>query len=129
MSNDSTDLKRAVREKLEGNGTIHELKARIRAEIFQSIEDKTFPLPDKPPEVYLAFQLIKEFLDSLNLKNTSSVFVEEVGLQKEVTDRDFIASELGFHLTDSSQAKSVPLLLSLIQILQNQKNDGQNSDA
>ena len=127
MNGDHTDLKRAVREKLESKGIIHELKARIRAEVFQTVEDKSFRMPDETPEVFLACQLIKEFLDNFNLSNTSAVFVEELGRPDADIDREFISNELGFYIPNTSPAngKTVPLLISLIEVLQRQKSDRQ----
>mmetsp|Transcript_33276 Transcript_33276/g.33894 ORF Transcript_33276/g.33894 Transcript_33276/m.33894 type:complete len:144 (+) Transcript_33276:200-631(+) len=131
MSSDCDDLSGAVRQRLETKGVIHEIKARIRAEIFHTMEDKSSSMPEKPADVFIAFELVKEFLDSFHLHNTLSVFVEECGQPTEMrTDREFVANELGFSLPKSGaiseKEENIPLLISLVQILQKQRIETQN---
>eukprot|EP01036_Dinobryon_divergens_P038821 gene38821-51031_t len=119
MDHGTDDLKDALRRKLDSKGVLKEIKARIRAEVFNAIEDKSITMPEKPPEVYLASELIKEFLDCFHLSNTLSVFVEESGQPTEMrTDRHFLANELGFSLPTGEQDGPMPLLIMIIKQLQ-----------
>jgi lisH domain-containing protein FOPNL len=112
------DLKTAVRTALESKGVIHDMKAKIRAEIYHTVEDKSVTTPERPAEVYLASELIKEFLNLFHLNNTSSVFHEEFCQSMDMSiDRQFIANELGFNLP-AYDNKEIPLLVILVQYLQ-----------
>ena len=113
------DLKSAVREALERKGVLKQLKSRLRAEVYHCLEDKSIKLPEKPPDVFLAVELIRDLLITLKLENTMSVFNEELGQPPQmICDRDFIGGELGFNVKEaSSHAKQVPLLVQLVHHL------------
>ena len=122
MEISSDDLKTAIRRKLESTGAIDAIKSRIRAEVFHSIEEKSIPLPDKPAEVYLAHEILKEFLTYFHLPNTLSVFLEESGQPTEMrTDRDFVAQEIGFTLPPNDERDQLPLLIMILKQLQAEK--------
>ena len=79
------DLQSAVKEALERKGVMKDVKARLRASVFSCLEDKTVPLPaKKSKDLYLASELIRDFLISLNLGSSLSVFLEEMGQPDEV---------------------------------------------
>ena len=127
------DLKSAVRQALEKKGVIKDLKARLRSEVYQCLEDKTYKMPDKPPDVYLATELVRELLISLKMENTLSVFCEEMGQPMEMRcDREFLGDELGFNVgrgtavTTALKGKenspaSIPLLVQLVNHLRHNK--------
>ena len=72
-------------------------------------------------DLYLAQELIREYLISLQHNNTLSVYCEETGQPREMgTDRIFIGGELGFNVSQSDS--SVPLLLLLVQQLRKNKD-------
>jgi lisH domain-containing protein FOPNL len=114
------DLQSAVKEALNRQGVLKNVKARLRAEIFNCLEDKTVPLPEKKSkDVYLAAELVRELLESLGLQNSLSVFSEEIGQSTETRcDPQFLAGELGFNITaetGTEQRKdSIPLLVQLV---------------
>ena len=127
------DLKAAVRQALEKKGVIKDLKARLRSEVYQCLEDKTFKMPDKPPDVFLATELVRELLISLKMENTLAVFCEEMGQPTEMRcDREFIGDELGFNVSRGSAIINVlkgkenspapiPLLVQLVNHLRQNK--------
>ena len=61
------------------------LKSQLRAEVYHTLEDKSFiasedaNITEKPRDVYLASELIRELLMSFGLNNSLSVFNEEMG--------------------------------------------------
>jgi hypothetical protein len=89
------------------------------------LEDKSFALPNKPPEIFLASEMIREFLINLGLDNTLSVFNEEIGQPFEMrVDRELIAGELGLNILGSSA--KVPLIVQIIQYLMKNKDETLN---
>lgn len=116
------DLINAVQDALKRRGLYSKLKAQVRAEVYNILEDKAVPLPEKPPEVFIASELIKEFLSLLNLNNTLSVFCEEMGQPREMAvDRGVIGAELG--LNTLATEPSIPLLMMIIEHLKRARLD------
>lgn len=114
-------IPRVVRECLERKGVMGDLKARIRAEVFHALEDKASPCPSKPRGVFLASELIRDYLQSFELRSTNAVFIEESGQPVEMLiDRHFLGEELGVNLVGASE--DVPLLVLLIEHLTRLKN-------
>ena len=119
----SSELHTVMMESLKRRGVLGKISANVRAEVFHMLEDKTVPMPDKPAEMYLATELIREFLMSSELNSSLSVFNEECGQPSEMrVDREFIGGELGFNLIDeSASARETPLLVLLVSHLLTQK--------
>eukprot|EP01039_Chlorochromonas_danica_P003546 gene3546-3883_t len=116
----SDDLLSAVESSLQRSGAYRKIKGQIRAHVYHALEDKTVSLPDKPPDVFLAAELVKDFLTRFNLGNTCSVFCEEMGQPEEMAvDRELLGEELGVSTVGSDD--NMPLLLLLIQHMKNQK--------
>lgn len=115
------DLSALVRENLEKNGVITDLKGKIRAEIFHTLEDKsTHAAPNPKGAIFLASQLIRDYLNEFELYNTASVFNEESGQPTEArVDRHFLGEELGLNL--KTPESKVPLLVLLVEYLQMRK--------
>lgn len=115
-----TDLKSAIKEALDRKGVMKDMRARLRASVFHCLEDKSVPLPTKKSkDLYISTELVREFLISLNLENTLSVFCEELGQESEMNcDKEFIAGELGFNArarNGEENIDSIPLLTLLVQ--------------
>jgi lisH domain-containing protein FOPNL len=114
------DLKLAIKEALDRKGVMKDMRARLRASVFHCLEDKSVPLPTKKSkDLYLSTELVREFLISLNLENTLSVFCEELGQESEMNcDKEFVAGELGFNVrprNGEENIDSIPLLTLLVQ--------------
>ena len=117
-----TDLKAAVKEALERKGVLKDVRARMRASVYNCLEDRSVTLPEKRSrDLYLASELVRDFLISLNLSSTLSVFCEEMGQPSEILcDREFVAGEVGFSLSSKDKDncnESIPLIISLVQKL------------
>ena len=111
-----TDLVDAITEALKRKGVYSAIKSKLRAEVFHTLEDKTVIAPSKPRDVFLASELIREFLMKFKLDNSNSVFSEEFGQPPAMQiDRQFVAGELG--LNPQGTDESMPLLIQIIQML------------
>ena len=62
-----------VKETLENRGSLTQIKARIRGEVFNALDDQTEPRPKLSNENVLINELIREYLEFNNYKYTSSV--------------------------------------------------------
>lgn len=62
-----------MKETLERQGTLNQVKARIRAEVFNALDDQTESRPPLTSENLLIIELVREFLDFNGYKYTSSV--------------------------------------------------------
>merc|ERR1711963_449863 len=90
----SQDLKEVLKESLSNSGALGEIKARIRSEIFRSLDDPSEVKPPVSNENLLIYELIREFLDYNQCKNASSVLTSEIGLPTVPLDREFLGNEL-----------------------------------
>lgn len=117
-NHEADKLKDMVREALDRKGVLKHIKSKLRSEIYHVLENKVDPMPEKTKEVFIATEMIREFLTNLNLTNTLSVFLEEIGQPKDmIIDRPYICSELGVNVNNTS----IPLLINLIEYLHNNK--------
>ncbi|XP_023680989.2 centrosomal protein 20 isoform X1 [Paramormyrops kingsleyae] len=107
-----TELKSALKEALEARGALAQLKARIRAEVFNALDDKSEPRPPLPRENLLINELIREYLEFNKYRYTASVLSAESGQPEVPLDRQFIANEL--NVVEDASASSVPLLYGLL---------------
>ena len=83
-------------------------------------------MPEKPRDIYLASELIREYLINFRLDNSNSVFCEESGQPEQmIVDREFLAGELGLNAQGSNE--KIPLLVLLIQYLSKLKHDNLNA--
>lgn len=127
-----SDLKEVIREALERKGVLQQIKAQIRTEVFLSLEgdhdrggkeelEEERNSYEKSSEIFLACELIRELLMSLNYKNTLTVFCQESGPMTEMLiQKDYLATELGISLSKEDQ--NIPLLLLIIQMLKDMKS-------
>eukprot|EP00053_Salpingoeca_punica_P001199 m.32468 g.32468 ORF g.32468 m.32468 type:complete len:128 (-) comp10891_c0_seq1:928-1311(-) len=107
-----SDLKDALRSELERRGTLGSLKAQIRSEIFDALEDDKAEKPALPAENLLINELIREYLEFNNYKYTSSVLAAESGLPRQALDRQLLCNEL--HIRPDPPESKVPLLYGML---------------
>ncbi|XP_075894233.1 centrosomal protein 20 [Nelusetta ayraudi] len=107
-----TELKSALRDTLESQGVLNQLKARIRAEVFSALDDQREPRPPLSHENLLINELIREYLEFNKYRHTASVLAAESGQPEVPLDRQFLANEL--RVAEDSSSKSVPLLYGLV---------------
>lgn len=118
----SDDIASAVQEALQRSGAYRKIKAQIRAQVFQTLEDKTVAMPEQPPDVFLASLLVRDFMSKFKLSNSLSVFCEEMGQPDEMrVDRELVGGELGLNTAGSDD--NMPLLLLLVQHLKAQRRE------
>ncbi|XP_070316977.1 centrosomal protein 20 isoform X2 [Odocoileus virginianus] len=77
------ELKAVLKDTLEKRGVLGHLKARIRAEVFNALDDESEPRPSLSHENFLINELIREYLEFNKYKYTASVLIAEDHLRKE----------------------------------------------
>ncbi|KAJ3217103.1 hypothetical protein HDU67_008480 [Dinochytrium kinnereticum] len=93
------DLKMAVKESLDSRGVLADLKARLRAEIFKTIQDKG-QRPAPAFETAVVNELIAEYLNYNGYSHSLSVFKAEVnGVSKPNRSREDVAMDLKIDLS------------------------------
>ncbi|XP_009558632.2 centrosomal protein 20 isoform X2 [Cuculus canorus] len=101
-----------LRDTLEKRGALGQIKARIRAEVFNALDDQSEPRPPLSHENLLINELIREYLDYNKYKYAASVLTAESGQPEVPLDRQFLAKEL--NIVEDANGKSVPLLYGII---------------
>ncbi|KAF0687645.1 Aste57867_20629 [Aphanomyces stellatus] len=115
-----SDLKDALKETLEARGSMGQIKARIRAEIFQAL-DEGAPKAKLSNENLIINELIREYLEYNGYRHALSVFLPESGQPVEKPfQRRFLAQEL--NIVDDPRFNQVPLLYSIVTALQDSKH-------
>jgi lisH domain-containing protein FOPNL len=64
-----------VKDTLENRGVLGQLKARIRAEVFNALDDQSESAPPLSNENLLVNELIREYLEFNKYKYTASVLM------------------------------------------------------
>ena len=109
---------------MEKRGTLNQIKAKIRSEIFSSLEDNNDQIPKLPHENLLINELIREYLEFNDYKFTNSVFMKgylfylvllifiissktifllETGQPTHLLSKDLVITELGLKDTQVSK--------------------------
>ncbi|KAL0617474.1 Centrosomal protein 20 [Plecturocebus cupreus] len=83
-----------LKDTLEKKGVLGHLKARIRAEVFNALDDDREPRPSLSHENLLINELIREYLEFNKYKYTASVLIAESGQPVVPLDRQFLIHEL-----------------------------------
>ncbi|CAF0904588.1 unnamed protein product [Rotaria sordida] len=106
------DLRSAVKQTLEQNGSLAATRAKLRADIFATLQDPTEVKPRIPHENLLINELILEYLNYNNLHCAASVLAVESGQPTPSLGRAFVAEQLNIH--DDDKTRQLPLLYSLL---------------
>ena len=99
------ELKDVLRETLENRGALGSVRAHLRAEVSNALEDRTgLARPEISDENLIINELIREYLVFNRYRSTLSVLLPESG-QPETPpfDRDFLAREIRVRETDNSR--------------------------
>ncbi|XP_042638999.1 centrosomal protein 20 [Orycteropus afer afer] len=121
-----TELKAVLKDTLEKKGVLGHLKARIRAEVFNALDDEREPRPPLSHENLLINELIREYLEFNKYKYTSSVLVAESGQPVVPLDRQFLIREL--NAFEEPKDNTIPLLYGILaHFLHGSKDDIQNA--
>ena len=73
------ELKEVLKETLEDRGVLQEVKARIRAEIFNTLNEKPTKKPELSNENLIINELIREYLVFNNYTHALAVLLPESG--------------------------------------------------
>ncbi|EDK97392.1 RIKEN cDNA 0610037P05 [Mus musculus] len=120
-----TELKAVLKDTLEKRGVLGHLKARIRAEVFNALDDDREPRPSLSHENLLINELIREYLEFNKYKYTASVLIAESGQPVVPLDRQFLIREL--NAFEESKDNSIPLLYGILaHFLRGPPNGAQN---
>lgn len=106
------ELKKLIHENLERKGVLQEMKAKIRAEVFNSLNDKSVEKPELSNENLIVNELIREYFEYNNYKYSTAVLVAESGQPNIPLDREFLSQELD--VRDDKETVKLPLLYSLV---------------
>ncbi|CAF0758042.1 unnamed protein product [Didymodactylos carnosus] len=110
-----------VKKSLESNGSLAELRAKLRSDIFQTLQDPNEVKPKLPNENLLLNELILEYLKYNNWNCAASVLTAESGQPTTSLGRTFVAEQL--NVFDDEKMQRVPLLYSMLtHFMSNSKN-------
>ena len=84
--NVNNNVTSAVRDTLESRGVLDQLKARLRAEVFSALEDRSEPRPPLSHHNLLINQLVGDYLEFNQYRHAASVL--KAGEFKPETARD-----------------------------------------
>ncbi|KAK3091288.1 hypothetical protein FSP39_018675 [Pinctada imbricata] len=101
-----------IKETLENRGSLGQIKARIRAEVFSALDDQAEIRPPLSNENMIINELIREYLEFNKYKYSSSVLVAESGQPKAPLGREFLSREL--NIREDRQTSTVPLLYGIL---------------
>uniref|UniRef100_A0A8D2PMN9 Centrosomal protein 20 n=1 Tax=Zosterops lateralis melanops TaxID=1220523 RepID=A0A8D2PMN9_ZOSLA len=101
-----------LKDTLEKRGALAQIKARIRAEVFNALDDQSEPRPALSRENLLINELIREYLQYNKYKYTASVLTAESGQPEVPLDREFLAKELNTTFVISPLSR--PLLYGIL---------------
>ncbi|KAJ0404468.1 hypothetical protein P43SY_008788 [Pythium insidiosum] len=117
----TVQLRLVLKDTLEARGSLGQIKARIRAEIFSALDDHTVPKPKLSNENLIINELIREYLEYNGYRHAHSVFLAESGQPVNPPfHRDFLAKEL--HVRED-QRSHVPMLYGIVNSLQRSSAD------
>ncbi|NXM90531.1 FOPNL protein, partial [Oenanthe oenanthe] len=101
-----------LKDTLEKRGALGQIKARIRAEVFNALDERSEPRPALSRENLLINELVREYLEYNKYRYTASVLTAESGQPEVPLDRQFLAKEL--NIIEDASGKSVPLLYGIL---------------
>ncbi|XP_036135429.1 centrosomal protein 20 isoform X1 [Molossus molossus] len=113
---------KVLKDTLEKRGVLGHLKARIRAEVFNALDDVSEPRPTLSHENLLINELIREYLEFNKYKYTASVLIAESGQPVVPLDRQFLIREL--NAFEESKDNTIPLLYGILSHFLNGTKDG-----
>mmetsp|Transcript_28621 Transcript_28621/g.92442 ORF Transcript_28621/g.92442 Transcript_28621/m.92442 type:complete len:154 (-) Transcript_28621:195-656(-) len=113
-------LRDALRDTLEAKGVLRDVRARMQAEVFASVNEPDDVRPALNNDKLLLNELICEYLEFSGYRNALSVFLIEAGQPEERLRRDILASQLNLPLPQAtisgheSAGAQIPLLYGLL---------------
>lgn len=117
------DLVNAVRDSLKADGNLDRIKAEMRTEVIKLLDSSSKENKSKtaePHDIVFLNELVREYLDWMDYKYSSTVFIAECDLPKHCLDRKLLAQGLG--VKDNEKSRNLPLLCGLVQTFTSLKN-------
>ncbi|EFN87377.1 lisH domain-containing protein FOPNL [Harpegnathos saltator] len=118
------DFVNAVKESLKADGDLDRIKAEMRTKVIKlldcSSKESKSKIVKPSHDIIFINELVREYLDWMGYKYSSTVFIAECDLPKYPLDRAFLTQGLG--VKDNERSKNLPLLCSLVQTFSNLKN-------
>lgn len=117
------DLINAVTESLKADGELGRIKAKVRTEVIKLLDNSNkgnkMKLPKPSQDIVFINELIREYLDWMGYKYSSTVFISECNLSKQPIERSLLVQSLG--TMESESSTNVPLLCSIVETFRNLK--------
>ena len=116
----SEELKASLKESLIKGGILNKIKAQMRQEIYNILDNDNNQKPNLTKENYIINELIKEYFNFNDYTLSSDVLQSETGQPNSNLNRDEIVKAL--NIIESEENKNEPILYSILSGLQNQKD-------
>ncbi|GBN93303.1 LisH domain-containing protein FOPNL [Araneus ventricosus] len=120
------DLKDVLKESLAKSGVLSEIRARIRAEVFNVLQDETEPPPPISNENVFINELIREYLIYNGYLFTESVLLAESGHPQFRLERELLKERL--RMKPVEEADELPLLYSLVSYFSKESKPSTSAD-
>ncbi|CAK9818450.1 Centrosomal protein 20 [Anthophora plagiata] len=96
----------------------------MRTEVIKLLDNTNkgnkMKFPKPPLDIIFLNELIREYLDWMGYKYSSTVFISECDLSKQPLDRSLLLQNLG--LKESENSINLPLLCNIIETFKSLKN-------
>ena len=115
------ELKASLKETMVKRGILNKIKAEMRKEIYDALDNDDNPKPKLTRENFIINELIKEYFYYNDYNYSSKVFQSETGQIKNNLNRNDLAKEL--NIIESENNKNKPLLYSIFSGLKNHNDN------
>ena len=106
------ELKEVLKETLEERGVLSQVRARLRAEIFNTLNDNPTTKPELSNENMVINELIRDYLQFNGYTHSLAVFLPETGQPTPPPfDRNYIAKKL--RVVEDQGSRELPLVYGL----------------
>ena len=115
------ELKTSLKETMIKRGILNKIKAEMRQEIYDALDNDDNPKPKLTRENFIINELIKEYFNYNDYNYSSKVFQSETGQIKNNLNRNDLAKEL--NIIEGENNKNKPLLYSIFSGLKNHNDN------
>jgi lisH domain-containing protein FOPNL len=109
------EMKEVLKEHLEKNGTLNEIRSKLRSDIFNTLNNSGKNQQGLSNQNLIINELIREYLAFNNYNYTNSVLIPEAGQPEKPLDRKIVSSQL--NLVESAETRQIPLLYSIFLLI------------
>ena len=115
------ELKTSLKETMIKRGILNKIKAEMRQEIYEALDNDDNPKPKLTRENFIINELIKEYFNYNDYNYSSKVFQSETGQIKNNLNRNELAKEL--NIIEGENNTNKPLLYSIFSCLKNHNDN------